>query len=236
MNQVPPTLQTESSPSTNNPQPSKKKKGCLIAIGVVIALAILGAIAGSDDDEKPDKEAKTNTETSVENSATKESAKVDSVKIKELTPKFTENFDEFKSVTWVKPKSAPKYLSMTGYYTYFDLNENRQPENLRFVIQYMQNNDWLFIRKYVFLIDGKTYEFNNPDMERDNDTRTWEWSDTGVTQDHEAKAIVRAIRNAKEVKVRFIGDTYHNDKTLTQEQIKSITEPIDYFEALGGKF
>lgn len=33
-----------------------------------------------------------------------------------------------------------------------------------------------FIDSYTFLIDGKTYEFTNPDVERNNNSTIWEWS------------------------------------------------------------
>lgn len=110
-----------------------------------------------------------------------------------------------------------------------------KPENLRFLIQYYAD-DWLFIDSYTFLIDGNAYTFSNPDVERDNNSMIWEWSDTGVAQSGEVVQILYAIKNAKEVKIRFNGRQYHKDKVLTQKDIKAIQQPIEYFEALGGRF
>ena len=219
------------SPQTPNVQPPKKKKhGCLIA--ALVFVIILGIAAAFSDDESSTNGSDVSEYANSDN-ATK--GAVDSVKIKDFMPLFNEKTDEFNDVTWVKPKSAPQSNNATGFYTYFAKDLNGVPQNLRFVIQYAAK-DWLFLESYVFLIDGKRYDFTPSDIQRDNSLTIWEWSDTGVSQSGEIETILKAIRNAKEVKVRFIGQQYHEDKTLTPSQIQSIIQPIEYYEALGGKF
>lgn len=220
--------------------PKKKKgKGCIIAVGIFVALMIIGAIFSDGDDK-----AKSDSDTLAPDSTEvvtgdvvgqSDVVTVDSAKIKELRPFFTEKKDEFKGITWVEPKARPKYANANGICTYFSLNSEGKPENLRFLIQYYAD-DWLFIYSYTFLIDGNTYTFSNPDVERDNNSMIWEWSDTGVAQSGEVAQILYAIKNAKEVKIRFNGRQYHKDKVLTQKDIKAIQQPIEYFEALGGRF
>ena len=239
-----PNPQEQSGGSGNKvPQPpippkKKKGKGCLIAIIICVFLMIIGAIFSDGDDN-----ANSNADGVVSDSNVVVSDEIeqsmavtiDSAKIKELKPFFTEKKDEFKGIVWVEPKARPKYTNANGICTYFALNSEGKPENLRFLIQYYAD-DWLFIDSYIFLIDGATYTFSNPDVERDNDSMIWEWSDTGVNQNGEVAQILNAIKNAKEVKIRFNGRQYHKDKVLTQKDIKAITQPIEYFEALGGRF
>lgn len=63
----------------------------------------------------------------------KQTAKIDSAKIKELKPFFKIKKDEFSTTgkTWYKPKSAPNYTNQNGLYCYFQ-TENDVPSNLRF--------------------------------------------------------------------------------------------------------
>ena len=223
------------------PMPPKKKKGkgCLIAVGIFIFLVILTAIFSDGDDKaKHDSDSlaidstEVVTEDMVEQS---DVVTVDSAKIIELKPFFTEKKDEFTGIIWVEPKTRPKYTNANGICTYFALNSEGKPENLRFLIQYYAD-DWLFIDSYTFLIDGNTYTFSHPDVERDNNSMIWEWSDTGVAQSGEVAQVLYEIKNAKEVKIRFNGRQYHKDKVLSQKDIKAIRQPIEYFEALGGRF
>lgn len=217
--------------------PKKKKgKGCLIALAIFFGLGIIGAIFSDGDKNLHSKGEKTDSAEVVDGKGalTDNTPQVDSVKIKELKPLFNEKKDEFKGVTWIEPKSAPKYRDVNGYYTYFDVDKNGKPENLRLVIQYYAKN-WLFIQNYTFLIDGETYNFTPPSVEHDNNSMIWEWSDTS-TENGEVAQILNAIKNAKEVKIRFNGRQYQEDKTLTPNQLQSIKQPIEYFEALGGRF
>lgn len=92
-----------------------------------------------------------------------------------------------------------------------------------------------FIDNYTFLIDGKTYEFTNPDVERDNNSTIWEWSDTGVYGDAELNEIFMRLVNAKEAKIRFNGNQYLSDYVIPQSALKSLRETRDYYLALGGE-
>jgi hypothetical protein len=230
----------------NKVEKKKMKKGAKIFL-IILSLFVFGQcmrICGSSENEVENTESTVFNEYSIipdsmieeESVVVEESiSRIDSVKIKELKPYFREKKDEFRGVTWIEPKSRPKYTNMNGICTYFCVDENGKPGNLRFLIQYFAE-DWLFINGYTFVIDGKRFTFSNPDVERDHNHNIWEWSDTSVSSDNEVYQILSAIREAKEVKIRFHGRQYNKDKTLTQKDIKAITQPIEYFEALGGKF
>ena len=215
---------------------NKKKKGCLIGVGIFILLLILVGIFSDGNKNSVDKTYEnTDSIAVVEETVIDEPiSTVDSAKMKELAPLFTEKLDEFKGVTWITPKSAPKYRNSNGFYTYFCTDKDGKPQNLRLVIQYFAD-DWLFIKNYTFLIDGEVYNFTPANVETDNNANIWEWTDTSATE-YEVKQILKAMRNAKEVKVRFNGRQYQKDKTLTAAQIKAVTQPIEYYEAMGGEF
>lgn len=211
----------------SNQQPKgKSKKGCLISI---IIFVILSAIVGTCSDSK-EKEKEIANVTEVEEIDSVE-LEIDTVKIKKLAPKFREKKDEFKGISWIEPKTATQYIDQNDIYCYFAIRDGK-PENLRLKIQYAAD-DWLFIKKYIFLIDGKSYPYTPRKVERDNNTRIWEWSDENIEESLELLTVITAaMMDAKEIKIRFEGRQYHKDKTLTPKQIKQITEPLEYFSAL----
>lgn len=216
------------------PPVPKKKKGktwLWILLAIFIFIPAVSAIFDSNNEDSKDDPK---TEEAVE-PAKQDSVKSnkDLTKAKQLENLFTYESDEFENLTWVTPKSKPKYLNTTGIYSYFCLKDSI-PSNMRVAIQYGAD-DWLFIKSYTFLIDGKKYEFRNPKMKRDNDTSIWEWSDTGVYDDVDLNEIYARLINAKEAKIRFNGDEYHSDYTIPQSALKSLRDTKDYYLYLGGE-
>ena len=159
--------------------------------------------------------------------------------IKKCEKSYDLKTDEFKNLTWVTPKSAPKYRNRNGAYCYFSMKDN-QACNFRFVFQYYAD-DWLFIKNMIFNIDGENLTIV-PDMETDcgDGGMIWEWCDEmvigGNTEYLITEDFIKKIAGAKTVKVRLNGRQYYNTKTLTDAQIKSIKETYEYYIALGGSF
>lgn len=82
-------------------------------------------------------------------------------------------------------------------------------------------DDWLFIDSYVLLVDGKKYSYGSADFERDNESGSvWEWEDKLV--DGLSKEILEAIAVSKEAVIRFQGQQYHQDHTITAGEKKRI--------------
>jgi len=161
--------------------------------------------------------------------------KIDSAKVKELEKFFTLKKDEFSNNNkiWYTPKSAPQYTNRNGIYCYFQ-TENGMPSNLRFRIQYYAE-DWLFFKRVQFSIDDNAYEYIPRNVETDHGSgNIWEWFDEGLTSSD--KELIYAIANAKNAKMKFIGRQYHNIKTISQEQIKSIKQTLELYNALGGSY
>jgi hypothetical protein len=162
--------------------------------------------------------------------------KVDSTKVKDLTKYFRQRKDEFSNDNkiWYEPKSAPQYTNRNGLYCYF-LTENGIPSNLRLRFQYYAE-DWLFFNRIQFAIDGKAYEYIPADTETDSGDggKIWEWCDHSLSEAD--KELIYALANAKSAKMKIIGRQYYEEKTVSQEQIKSIKQTIDLYNALGGLY
>ena len=161
---------------------------------------------------------------------------VDSNTIKKLSPLFSFKKDEFSpdGITRIKPKSAPKYVNRNGIFCTF-IKRNAGVENFTLNIQYYAD-DWLFIRKYQFSIDGKAYEFIPLNVERDNDYgMIWEWCNEKISNAQD-KSLIKALANAKSARIKFIGDQYYDIKTITTKDLKSIKDALDLYVAMGGKW
>lgn len=163
-------------------------------------------------------------------------AKIDSAKIKDLKKYFRQKKDDFSNNNriWFEPKSAPQYTNRNGLYCYFQ-TENGIPSNLRLRFQYYAD-DWLFFNRIQFAIDGKAYEYIPNDTETDSGDggKIWEWCDQSLLQSD--KELIYALANAKSAKMKIIGRQYHDQKSISQEQIKSIKQTIDLYNALGGQY
>lgn len=159
--------------------------------------------------------------------------RVDSAKIKELSPFFDFKKDEFdpKGTTWISPKSRPKYVNRNGMYCYFSTTEG-ELSPIRFQIQYYAD-DWLFIRKYQFSIDGNAYELIPDDVETDHSGgKIWEWCDQAIRGDD--MQIIKALAGAKSAKIKFVGRQYSEVKTITSKELESIKNVLDLYIAMGG--
>lgn len=163
-------------------------------------------------------------------------AKIDSAKVKDLTKYFRQKKDEFSNdnKVWYEPKSAPQYTNRNGLYCYFQ-TQNGIPSNLRLRFQYYAE-DWLFFNRLQFAIDGKAYEYIPDDTETDSGDggKIWEWCDQSLSEAD--KELIYALANAKSAKMKIIGRQYHDQKTISQEQIKSIKQTLDLYNALGGQY
>lgn len=165
----------------------------------------------------------------------KKTVKIDSTKIKKLEKYFRKRKDEFskEGKTWYEPKSAPTYVNKNALYCYFQ-TENGIPNNLRFRLQYF-SDEWLFIKKIQFSIDGKAYEYIPSNTETDNgDGNIWEWFDESVTPSD--KNLLTALSNAKKAKMKLLGRQYFEIKPITQDQILNIKRTIEMYNAMGGKY
>jgi len=160
--------------------------------------------------------------------------KQDSLQIKVLSKSFKFTKDEFdvEGKQWVRPINEPNYVNRNTIYSYF-MKINGIASNLRFVIQYY-GDDWLFIQKYQFSIDGQAFEYAPRNVETDSGDggMVWEWFDDQA--DTNLKTILRAISKSKTTKVKMIGKQYFDIITVTSKQKESIRKTLALYRLLGG--
>lgn len=170
----------------------------------------------------------------VDSTEIKRKDSINNLTIKELKPFFNISKDEFNpnGLTWYKPKNASKYVNENSVYCYFQVIDNKA-SNFRFRLQYL-NDEWLFIKKVQFSIDGQPYEFTPINVESDNDTEIWEWFDENI--DAFSEPLIDAISKAKVVKMKLIGRQYYDTKTMTKYQIESINKTYKLYKAMNGQF
>lgn len=152
--------------------------------------------------------------------------------IKSLKPKMRIKADEIETNRkWVKPKTATSYIDVNDIYCYFCIVDG-VAQNFRLRIQYAAD-DWLFISRYRFNIDGFVFDYAPYDIKRDNNSRIWEWSDENISPSD--RALLDALTAAKSAKIQFIGSNYSKTRTITKKQLKAIREVYEYYCALGGR-
>lgn len=155
-------------------------------------------------------------------------------KFLEITKDLRKKTDELEGTSWYQDKTSPIYINRNGFYLYIASSEFNYP-SLRLKIQY-KDDKWLFIKKYQIFIDGTKYsiEPEYDEIKRDNGNgNIWEWLDISVGKDE--LEILTTISNGKNVKIRYVSDKYHKDKTLSKEEKKAIKNILDIYSKIGGE-
>jgi hypothetical protein len=155
----------------------------------------------------------------------------DSAKIGALRSKFNMKVDKFDKDTTFVHRVVPKYINQNGIYPAFKLVNNRA-NGLYINIQYCAE-DWLFIDKYQFLLDGESYDLLPFNVQRDNgDGKIWEWS--SIHMDAGYIPFLEALKVSKKGKIRYVGK-YSEVRDLSASQIKKLKEGYEYYTAMGGE-
>jgi glycerol kinase len=170
----------------------------------------------------------------IEEKAKADKEKADKERLVNATRKMRVKVDDMKNITWYYDKSSPQYINQNGFYSYIGKMENSNPF-LRLQINYAAN-DWLFIDSYIIKVDDEIYNITQSsygEIKRDNGNGgIWEWLDrnVGISEYN----MIRAVAYGKDVKIRFVGDDYYKDKTITEQQKTALRNVLDAFYALGG--
>jgi hypothetical protein len=144
--------------------------------------------------------------------------------------------DKVQSVTFYYDKGSPQYINTRSeMWLYIAKAQGAQPE-LRLKITYVAD-DWLFIERFFFKTDKGTLELNPGSafaLKRDNEAgKVWEWYDAPVGPD-ELK-VISAIVNSKETVMRYEGQQYNKDRTLSAAEKQRLVSVIEASTALVGK-
>lgn len=106
---------------------------------------------------------------------------------------------------------------------------------LRLILNYTAY-DWIFFEKVIIAADDQrfTESFSYWDVVRDNGGRKiWEYMDIDVGS-YEIE-MLWAIANSEKTVVRFEGDDYYDDFTVSASDKAAIRQMLTAYEALGGK-
>lgn len=106
---------------------------------------------------------------------------------------------------------------------------------LRFVCNYT-NDNWVFFERITFACDDERYykTFSYYDVVRDNDGgEVWEYMDMDVNA-YEIE-ILEAIASSSKTVIRFEGDEYVYDFTVSKKDKEAIRFTLDLYYLLGGK-
>ncbi len=140
------------------------------------------------------------------------------------------NEDKVEGVVWYRHPNAPKYLnSRSTTYLYIGERVSGGRPWLRMKVQYT-SSDWLFVKEVFAWHDGIKESFVTGRFDRDNNSTIWEWMD--IAPDERQIEVLRSIGNAKEAILRFEGDQYRRDVTLSSGDKTAIREVLTAYEVM----
>lgn len=144
--------------------------------------------------------------------------------------------DKVQSVTFYYDKNSPQYINTKSeMWLYIAKEQGSQPE-LRLKITYIAE-DWLFIDRFLFKTDKGTHEINPSSafaLNRDNEGgKIWEWYDAPAGPDE--LEVISAIINSKVTVMRYDGQQYYKDRTISVAEKQRLVNVIDAYYALVGK-
>lgn len=139
--------------------------------------------------------------------------------------------DKVQKTTWYYPSVFPRYTDIRCYVLPY-IGKNSSSAWLRLRMNYTSRGSWVFWEQITFSIDGSntTYYYKYSDITRDNDTEVWEYNDIPVN-DKELK-LLNAIAESEETIVRFQGDDYHHDFTVSASDKAAIKQLLLAYEYL----
>lgn len=205
-----------------------------IVISIFILSIFIFIAFGSEDDETVSKTEGIETGQALkeENLTDSQKDSLNSIKIKKIEKgkkelsSFKKNKDDFENITFYKDPRTPYYTNVNFIYPYIGEKENQYW--LRFVLQYT-SDDWLFINQAVLMIDGEKFIISG-NWERDNNTDIWEWLDIAVNESE--LIMLEKLGNSKVAKVRYEGNQYHKDRTITTKEKNIIKKTLQIYENL----
>ena len=140
--------------------------------------------------------------------------------------------DEVRGLTFYYSKTQPYYADVRCYVLPY-IGQDDTHTWLCAQYHYMDYDNWVFWTKITFAVDDERYYkyYNYFDVIRDNDTEVWEYVNTAdVTEDD--IEMFWAIANSEKTIVRFEGDEYYSDFTVSQGDKDAIREVLTAYEAL----
>jgi predicted nucleic acid-binding Zn ribbon protein len=152
--------------------------------------------------------------------------------VKKILKPFKKSVDKIEGITWY---NMPYYNNMYQSRIHPYIGESNGKFWLRLKIVYHSNN-WLFIQGFKFFGDGNTRELSmsGKRVERESGSTVWEWID--AQPDDEEINLLRLLGTSDDAVIRYIGRTYHQDRTLTSKEKKAIKTTVESYLKLVQRF
>lgn len=164
-------------------------------------------------------------------------AKVEKDKaLKQFESKFNVEYDKVEGISWYMPKNMPDYIDERSYIIpYIGVQNN----NMWICVRYnYTDDDWIFWESLTIVVDGeKTVKYvGGLNTVRDNGGgEVWEWYDDALDKNApmDSKEIqnLNKIVTSDETIIRFQGDEYHYDLTVSFEDKTMIKNVLDLYSA-----
>ncbi len=159
--------------------------------------------------------------------------------VQDHSPNYRVEYDKMQGITWYMHNSMPEYIDVRSYLIpYIGVSDSG---NAWICIRYnYTGDDWIFWKSATVMADGEK-NFLIPssyfDIVHDNDGGlVWEWYDEcldyNAAMDSAKIDMLNRIANSSETIVRFQGDDYYYDLTVTQEDKALIREVLTFYEKL----
>ena len=148
--------------------------------------------------------------------------------------KFDADYDKVEGITWYMHKNMPEYIDERCYIIpYLGV----RGEDAWICIRYnYTESDWIFWESLTIVADGQKYteyvgSFNTV---RDNDGGVvWEWYDkvlnVNVPMENATIQMMETIANSTETIIRFQGDDYSYDLTVTDADKQMIRDALELY-------
>jgi hypothetical protein len=145
---------------------------------------------------------------------------------------FNKTTDPFTNLT-IYRHTSNKNDNKNVVYCY--IAEKEGVYNLRLAIQYI-GVDWLFVEKYLFLVDGKRFSIDVSTGTVSQETTKngiYEYFDALVNYDNAPG--LSFLSGSKDALIRYQGKSKHYDRNIAHEEKESIRETIHLYELLSGQ-
>lgn len=143
--------------------------------------------------------------------------------------------DTFNNMKWYYDRATYSQYAGNKFLLYIGKRGSSSPYlRMRFMLY---RDNWHFFERIVLNVDGTRYEYDPGyrEINRDNGGGdVWEWYDFNPSS--RDLAMVRAIIDSKETRIRYINDdNVYVEKTVSAAQKKAFANVLLAFEALGGR-
>jgi hypothetical protein len=146
--------------------------------------------------------------------------------------KMVKETDSLRGVSWYDHEDNPdtRQSNWIGLYI-----AEKEGEHTLFLFINYYGDDWLFIEKYLVGADDQVFsiETRYGDVERDHSGgRIWEWYQYPLLQSQ--LEMIEAVIQSEDATLRYDGDIYYSDRTITPKEKNAMRVTLAAFEELGG--